>query len=109
MNEAIVLTGILIFIFGGFFLLNKFYRNRPVADDHHDHAGDDGVCCGRHANCSKGRAKRTSILTTKNSTVTKDARATTTPTRRLRSSATCFTQCRPMRLRSGPGACRHAA
>ena len=33
MNEAIVLTGILIFIFGGFFLLNKFYRNRPVVDD----------------------------------------------------------------------------
>lgn len=57
MNEAIVLTGILIFIFGGFFLLNKFYRNRPVADDHHDHAGDDSVCCGRHANCSKGAGK----------------------------------------------------
>lgn len=57
MNEAIVLTGILIFIFGGFFLLNKFYRNRPVVDDHHDHASDDGVCCGRHANCSKGAGK----------------------------------------------------
>lgn len=57
MNEAIVLTGILIFIFGGFFLLNKFYRNRPVVDDHHDHTGDDGVCCGRHANCSKGAGK----------------------------------------------------
>lgn len=57
MNEAIVLAGILIFIFGGFFLLNKFYRNRPVVDDHHDHAGDDGVCCGRHANCSKGAGK----------------------------------------------------
>lgn len=53
MSETFVLIGILIFIFGGFFLLNKFYRNKPVTTDHHDHVGEDGVCCGRHANCSK--------------------------------------------------------
>ena len=38
----------------GFFILRKFYYNRPVVDDHHDHEGEDGVCCGRHSNCSKG-------------------------------------------------------
>lgn len=57
MSETLVLIGIFIFIFGGFFLLNKFYRNRPAAEEHHDHAGDDGVCCGRHANCAKGLDK----------------------------------------------------
>lgn len=55
MSETIILVGIFIFIVGGFLLLNKFYRNRPVADDHHhDHEGEDGVCCGRHTNCAKG-------------------------------------------------------
>lgn len=39
-------------------MLNKFYRNRPVAEEHHDHVGEDGVCCGRHSNCSKGLDKR---------------------------------------------------
>lgn len=57
MNETLVLIGIFILIFGGFFLLNKLYRNKPAVDEHHDHAGDDGVCCGRHANCSKGLDK----------------------------------------------------
>lgn len=57
MSETFVLIGIFIFIFGGFFLLNKFYRNRPVAADHHDHESDGSVCCGRHANCSKGLDK----------------------------------------------------
>lgn len=58
MSETFILLGIFVFIFGGFFLLNKFYRNRPVADDHHDHGGEDGVCCGRHSNCAKGFDKR---------------------------------------------------
>lgn len=58
MSEAFVLIGIFVFIFGGFFLLNKFYRNRLVADEHHDHSGEDGVCCGRHSNCAKGLDKR---------------------------------------------------
>lgn len=54
MNETIILSAILIFIGGGFFLLNRFYRNRTVVDEHHDHEGEDGVCCGRHTNCAKG-------------------------------------------------------
>ena len=53
MNETIILVAIFTFIIGGFFLLNHFYRNRVVAE-HHDHEGEDGVCCGRHSNCSKG-------------------------------------------------------
>ena len=57
MSETFVLIGISIFIFGGFFLLNKFYRNRPVAEEHHEHESDGSVCCGRHANCSKGLDK----------------------------------------------------
>lgn len=57
MNETIVLIGIFIFIFGGFFLLNKFYRNRPAVNDHHEHEHDSEVCCGRHTNCSKGLDK----------------------------------------------------
>lgn len=55
MKESIVLIAILAFILGGFFFLNRFYRNRIVADDYHDHhEGEDGVCCGRHSNCAKG-------------------------------------------------------
>ena len=54
MNETIILVAILAFIIAGFFLLNRFYRNRIVTEDHHDHEGEDGVCCGRHTNCSKG-------------------------------------------------------
>ena len=54
MNETIILAAILAFIIAGFFLLNRFYRNRIVTEDHHDHEGEDGVCCGRHTNCSKG-------------------------------------------------------
>ncbi|MBQ8270017.1 MAG: phospholipase [Bacteroidaceae bacterium] len=54
MDATIILIAILVFIFGGFLILNRFYRNRIVADDHHDHEGEDGVCCGRHSNCAKG-------------------------------------------------------
>ena len=52
MGTTIILVAILLFITGGFFFLNKFYKNRPVADDHHD--GENGGCCGRHAVCDKG-------------------------------------------------------
>lgn len=34
--------------------MNRFYRNNTIADDHHDHEGGNGVCCGRHSNCAKG-------------------------------------------------------
>lgn len=55
MVTTTVFIGILLFIAGGFFLLNRFYRNKPVADDHHSHhEGEGGVCCGRHAVCDKG-------------------------------------------------------
>ena len=52
MNETIILIAILAFICGGFFFLNRFYRSNTIVDDHHE--GENGVCCGRHTNCSKG-------------------------------------------------------
>ena len=54
MNGTIVLIAIFVLLIGGFYLLNRFYRNRTIVEDHHDHESDDGVCCGRHSNCSKG-------------------------------------------------------
>ena len=55
MYSTIILFIILLLIIAGFFILNKLYRNRPAAaDDHHTHDTDDGVCCGKHSNCSKG-------------------------------------------------------
>ena len=54
MINTIVLAGILAFIVAGYFILRKLYRNRPVADDHHSHDHEDGVCCGKHSNCSNG-------------------------------------------------------
>lgn len=54
MNNTIVLIGILVFIVAGFIILHKVYRNRPVVDDHHSHDSEDGTCCGKHTNCSKG-------------------------------------------------------
>ena len=55
MYNTIILTLILILIVAAFFVLNKMYRNKAAAvDDHHTHDGEDGVCCGRHTNCSKG-------------------------------------------------------
>ena len=54
MKDTIILGAILFSIIAGFFILRRFYANRPVADDHHDHDGEDGVCCGRHTNCAKG-------------------------------------------------------
>ena len=55
MHNTIILTLILILIVAAFFVLNRMYRNRAVSvDDHHSHDSEDGVCCGRHTNCSKG-------------------------------------------------------
>lgn len=54
MTDTIILIGILLFIIAGFFILQKLYRNKTVTDDHHSHDTEDGVCCGKHTNCSKG-------------------------------------------------------
>lgn len=36
-----------------FFLLRRFGKGGEVAEEHHDHGGSEGGCCGRHANCEK--------------------------------------------------------
>ena len=51
---TIILIILFIFIVAGFFVLNRMYRNKPATEEHHAHDTDDGVCCGRHSNCSKG-------------------------------------------------------
>lgn len=54
MSNTILLIGILVLIIAGFFILHKSNRNRIVAEDHHSHDSEDGECCGKHSNCSKG-------------------------------------------------------
>ena len=54
MSNTIVLAGILTFIVAGFFAIRIFNRNKVVVNDHHSHENEDGECCGRHSNCSKG-------------------------------------------------------
>lgn len=54
MSNTIVLAGILALITAGFFILHKSNRNKPVVNDHHSHDSEDGECCGKHSNCSKG-------------------------------------------------------
>lgn len=54
MNNTIILATILVLIIAGFLVINRIYRNRPVAEDHHSHESEDGVCCGKHTNCAKG-------------------------------------------------------
>ena len=54
MSNTIVLASILAFIVAGFFILRQFNRNNVVANDHHSHDNEDGECCGKHSNCSKG-------------------------------------------------------
>ena len=54
MSSTIVLASILVLIIAGFFFIHKSNRNRVVADDHHNHDNEDGECCGKHSNCSKG-------------------------------------------------------
>lgn len=54
MNNTIILIAIFILIVVGFFIINRIYRNRPTTEDQHSHESEDGVCCGRHTNCSKG-------------------------------------------------------
>lgn len=54
MGNTIVLAGILVLIIAGFFILHKSNRSRVVIEDHHSHENEDGECCGKHSNCSKG-------------------------------------------------------
>lgn len=54
MSNAIILAGLFAFIVIGFYLINRTNRNRVVVDDHHSHDNEEGVCCGKHTNCSKG-------------------------------------------------------
>ena len=54
MKDTIILGVIFVLIVAGFFVIRRFNANKPVADDHHDHHTDDGICCGKHSNCSKG-------------------------------------------------------
>lgn len=54
MNSTIVLASILAFLIAGFFILHKTYNKGTVTDDHHSHDNEDGECCGKHTNCSKG-------------------------------------------------------
>ena len=54
MSSTIVLASILVLIIIGFFFIHKSNRNRVVVDDHHSHDNEDGECCGKHSNCSKG-------------------------------------------------------
>ena len=53
-TENIILAVILLLIVGGFLLLRKFNGNKESTEEHHTHDSEDGVCCGRHANCEKG-------------------------------------------------------
>lgn len=53
MENTIIIAGILAFIVAGFLILRKSNRYMPAATDGH-HDGEDGTCCGRHTNCSKG-------------------------------------------------------
>ena len=37
------------------FILRKMYGNTATTTEDHDHHdGEDGTCCGKHTNCSKG-------------------------------------------------------
>ena len=55
MENTYLIAGILAFIAICFFILNRIYRNRTTVNtEHHDHESADGVCCGKHTNCSQG-------------------------------------------------------
>ena len=54
MSNTIVLAGILVLLVAGFLFLRKSQRNRVVVEEHHSHDNEDGECCGKHSNCSKG-------------------------------------------------------
>ncbi len=52
---TIILIAILAITTGAFFFLKRFYGNSPAPqEEHHEHDTADGVCCGKHSNCSKG-------------------------------------------------------
>ena len=52
--STIVLIVILAFLVAGFLLLKQFSKNSPIAEEHHDPAPVDGICCGKHTVCDKG-------------------------------------------------------
>ena len=55
MSGTIIIAIIFILLAGGMFILRKIYGNTTTAVEPHDHHdGEDGTCCGRHSNCSKG-------------------------------------------------------
>lgn len=55
MSSTIIIAIIFALIAGGMFILRRIYGNTPTAEESHDHHdGEDGTCCGKHSNCSKG-------------------------------------------------------
>ncbi len=53
MGNTLILASILLLMVAAFFLLRRFGKVAEVAEEHHDHGGSEGGCCGRHANCEK--------------------------------------------------------
>lgn len=57
MSNSIIIAAVFAFLAAGVIVLRKLYGNNAAAnaDDSHDHHdGEDGTCCGKHTNCSKG-------------------------------------------------------
>ena len=55
MSSSIIIAIIFVLLAGGMFILRRIYGNSTTTEDVHDHHdGDDGTCCGKHSNCSKG-------------------------------------------------------
>lgn len=53
MANVIVLVFILLLMVAAFFLFKRFGKDSSVLEEHHGHGGNEGGCCGRHANCEK--------------------------------------------------------
>ena len=57
MSNSIIIAVVFAFLAAGVVVLRKLYGNSAAAnaDESHDHHdGEDGTCCGKHTNCSKG-------------------------------------------------------
>ncbi|MBQ5896113.1 MAG: hypothetical protein IIW75_06065 [Bacteroidaceae bacterium] len=58
MSSSIIIAAIFAFLAAGVVVLRKLYGKNAATtstDDSHDHHdGEDGTCCGKHTNCSKG-------------------------------------------------------
>ena len=55
MSGTIIIAIIFVLLAGGMFILRKIYGNTATTVETHDHHdGEDGTCCGKHSNCSKG-------------------------------------------------------